>query len=89
MKRMVSKYSSNCAAGCGVRIKPGVMIDYDRRAPRGRRARHADCNDTAAVPDGTLAVEAVSVEFRTSGGVFYRNRNGVCEDAPCCGCCTF
>ena len=20
--------------------------------------------------------------------VFYRNRNGRCEDAPCCGCCT-
>lgn len=24
----------------------------------------------------------------TSGGTFYRNKNGRCEDAPCCGCCT-
>jgi len=31
----------------------------------------------------------VSFEVRTSGGTFYRNYNGRCEDAPCCGCCTF
>ena len=31
----------------------------------------------------------VSFEIRTSGGTFYRNKRGVCEDAPCCGCCTF
>jgi hypothetical protein len=30
----------------------------------------------------------VSDVFETSGGVFYRNRAGRCEDAPCCGCCT-
>lgn len=30
----------------------------------------------------------VSYEIETSGGVFYRNYNGRCEDAPCCGCCT-
>jgi|688.fasta_scaffold170041_3 hypothetical protein len=30
----------------------------------------------------------VSYEVRTSGGTFYRNHNGRCEDAPCCGCCT-
>ena len=30
----------------------------------------------------------VSDTFKTSGGTFYRNRNGRCEDAPCCGCCT-
>jgi hypothetical protein len=30
----------------------------------------------------------VSDVIRTSGGVFYRNKRGRCEDAPCCGCCT-
>jgi hypothetical protein len=25
---------------------------------------------------------------RTSGGEFYQNHNGRCEDAPCCGCCS-
>jgi hypothetical protein len=29
------------------------------------------------------------IEIRTSGGTFYRNAKGTCEDAPCCGCCTF
>jgi hypothetical protein len=29
-----------------------------------------------------------SYEVRTSGGTFYRNYNGRCEDAPCCGCCS-
>ena len=29
------------------------------------------------------------VFFGDSGArEFYRNRNGRCEDAPCCGCCT-
>lgn len=30
----------------------------------------------------------VSDVFETSCGTFYRNKNGRCEDAPCCGCCT-
>ncbi len=34
------------------------------------------------------ATSTVSSVFRTSGGEFYRNRAGRCEDAPCCGCCT-
>lgn len=35
-----------------------------------------------------LVTARVSDTFETSGGTFYRNRNGRCEDAPCCGCCT-
>lgn len=34
-------------------------------------------------------VAPVSTVVRTSGGTFYRNARGRCEDAPCCGCCTF
>lgn len=30
----------------------------------------------------------ISHVIRTSGGTFYRNKRGLCEDAPCCGCCT-
>lgn len=30
----------------------------------------------------------VSDVWRTSSGrEYYRNRRGLCEDAPCCGCC--
>lgn len=32
--------------------------------------------------------DRVSHEIRTSGGTFYQNKEGRCEDAPCCGCCT-
>ena len=25
--------------------------------------------------------------WRTGGREYYRNKAGLCEDAPCCGCC--
>ena len=25
--------------------------------------------------------------FPSTGGEWYQNKNGRCEDAPCCGCC--
>ena len=81
MARMTSKYPGTCR-DCGDRFAAGTLIDYTKAAPRGRKAAHADCN---AVADGGGEV----YEIRTSEGTFYRNRNGICEDAPCCGCCTF
>jgi hypothetical protein len=85
MKRMESKFSGTCGA-CSVRFPRGTLIDYDRSAPRGRKASHADCNDP-----GTHVSHAEAnpmIEIRTSGGTFYQRANGRCEDAPCCGCCT-
>lgn len=38
---------------------------------------------------GAAEREGVSVHIQTSGGSWYQNNNGRCEDAPCCGCCTF
>ena len=29
----------------------------------------------------------VSHVWNSGGREFYRNRRGLCEDAPCCGCC--
>ena len=29
----------------------------------------------------------VSHVWQSGGREFYRNRRGLCEDAPCCGCC--
>jgi hypothetical protein len=29
----------------------------------------------------------VSHVWRSGRREFYRNRRGLCEDAPCCGCC--
>jgi transposase-like protein len=43
------------------------------------------CGWTFAGPDESRNVSHV---IRTTGGTFYRNKAGRCEDAPCCGCCT-
>jgi hypothetical protein len=69
----VARYQGICA-DTGALIRPGDLITM-----RGRRpvlVSHAS-NDSS-----------VSDVIRTSGGTFYRNKNGRCIDAPCCGCCT-
>lgn len=43
--------------------------------------------DEPAAPPSPPEGRYVSDVFRTSGGTFYRNKRGRCEDAPCCGCC--
>lgn len=52
----------------------------------------ADADPDAAAHAGRYLRQSmargVSDVWRTSGGrEFYRNRRGLCEDAPCCGCC--
>ena len=55
----------------------------------------APFNGTLARQNGKWIVNHITcgaprihiVEF-SSGAVEYRNANGRCEDAPCCGCCT-
>jgi hypothetical protein len=50
----------------------------------------------ASDPDAALAAgrylaqsmrRGVSDIWSTGGREYYRNRRGLCEDAPCCGCC--
>lgn len=41
---------------------------------------HVDCKDNP---------EVTTIFFPSSGTTIYRNARGTCEDAPCCGCCTF
>lgn len=57
-------------------IDPGIAADDpDAAAHAGRYLRQS-------------IARGVSDIWRTSGGrEFYRNRQGLCEDAPCCGCC--
>jgi hypothetical protein len=96
MKRMNSKYAGKCGE-CGQRFPAGTLIDYDRNAPKGLKAFHADCNDasagTAEAPYGEFGStewnNRPTHEIRTSEGTYYQRAGGRCEDAPCCGCCTF
>ena len=70
---MIARYPGVCAR-TGRAIRPGDVIAF------------------TAARKAVLVQQRVSdtiVFFGDSGArEFYRNRNGRCEDAPCCGCCT-
>ena len=71
---MIARYPGRCAR-TGRAIKPGDVITFtsSRKAVLVQQQRVSD----------------TIVFFGDSGArEFYRNRNGRCEDAPCCGCCT-
>ena len=95
---MTAKYPGKCCT-CGERIAPGQTINFYGRGT----AEHLDCDEPDAWPDedesaglepGTLANDrrlakrGLSVVRFSSGHVQTRNSRGLCEDAPCCGCCT-
>ncbi len=71
---MVSKFSSNCR-GCGGRIRQGETIVKNKN----KVWVCANCGDG----------QATAAPAATFGARSYRARrsNGMCEDAPCCGCC--
>jgi hypothetical protein len=59
-------------------------------------AAAVDSDLAAADPDAAAAAgrylrqsmaRGVSHIWQSSGREYYRNRAGLCEDAPCCGCC--
>lgn len=58
-------------------------------ARTGRAIRPGDViTFTAARKAVLVQQQRVSDTVQFGDRVFYRNRNGRCEDAPCCGCCT-
>ena len=75
-----ARYPGTCSE-CGKSFTAGTLILFSKLAARGSKTSHVDCG----APEDRSDVSNV---IRTSGGTFYRNRNGRCEDAPCCGCCT-
>lgn len=77
---LTAKYPGRCAE-TGVPVNVGDQIErfitYGgvlwKRIPHFSEPRAKQVSDV--------------VQF-SSGATFYRNKNGRCEDAPCCGCCT-
>jgi hypothetical protein len=59
-------------------------------AKTGRAIRPGDVIAFTAARKAVLVQQqhGVSDTIRFGDRVFYRNRAGRCEDAPCCGCCT-
>ena len=70
---MIARFPGKCAR-TGRAIKPGDVITFTaaRKAVLVQQQHNDNVSDTVQFGDR----------------VFYRNRNGRCEDAPCCGCCT-
>ena len=72
MTTLTAKYRGLCAKTRAV-ILPGDLIDYRKgRAVLVKRNRGSDYSDSMVIGDKS----------------FIRNARGLCEDAPCCGCCT-
>ena len=73
----------------GASIRPGDQIQYDTST---RRAWLAEPGDMADMGDEQQAARRynptwVSHVWTSGGREYYRNKQGRCEDAPCCGCC--
>lgn len=89
-KTMLAKYPGTCAVS-GAPIRPGDEITYDTVA---RKAFFVEPGDSQ-VSSEYLASRTrtpkkyISDVFRIGTKEFYQNKKGRCEDAPCCGCCTF
>jgi hypothetical protein len=67
-------------------------VDPDLSLARSIDPELADSDPEAAAHAGRYLRQSiargVSDIWRTSTGrEYYRNRRGLCEDAPCCGCC--
>lgn len=81
-----NRYPATCAV-CGNTVPArggtlsrGGIPEPAVRAITGWRVTHLAC------ATGTPAVVAITLN---SGVTLTRNARGRCEDAPCCGCCTF
>lgn len=77
------RYTSYCSS-TGAKINPGDAIEYNRRTKKAiLRAR----GQTIIVGEHDDS-KYISNYFRSgSGAEVYRNKRGLCVDAPCCGCC--
>ena len=77
---MIARYPGTCAR-TGRAIKPGDVISFT--AARKAVLVQQMHNDGA---DNVTPYTSDVIQFGDK--TFYRNKNGRCEDAPCCGCCT-
>jgi hypothetical protein len=91
-KSMIAKYSGVCAIS-GARINKGDDIVFDTVT---RKTWFSEPGDCQIVDDDSnyLAIKTrtnpnyVSDVYSIGGCEYYRNKRGLCIDAPCCGCCT-
>lgn len=83
---MTAKYPGICAL-TGAQIHPGDTIEWNRKTRKAVLV--TDDGDDMTMEERAMFTSSVSHVYRFASGEFgYRNKRGLCEDAPCCGCCT-
>ena len=85
-KEMTARFPGQCIR-TGLEVRPGDRIIFHGRG-RVELLRNAELERARASETGRGRTRPVSDTFTFGDRTFYRNRNGRCEDAPCCGCCT-
>jgi len=98
-KTMIAKYPGTCAVS-GAPIRVGDEIVYDTVARKAFFVEPGDCQiDSSCLPESDYDSAYLAARTRTpkkyisdvynvGGREYYRNKSGLCVDAPCCGCCT-
>jgi hypothetical protein len=81
---MTNRYPGQCHS-CGSRVRKYAGRCFK---PAGARRYVVECVDCSGGGSTSPSSEVVEFYFPSTGSYAYQNRNGRCEDAPCCGCCT-
>jgi len=89
LKTMTAKYRGRCSI-TGAAINPGDDIVFDTVSRKAFFSEPGDCQVEAAAGPYLAAKKNryVSNVYSIGGREYYRNKAGLCIDAPCCGCCT-
>lgn len=91
-KAMTAKFPGKCVIS-GARINKGDHIVFDTVTRKTWFSEPGDCQIASPESD-YLALRTrtkpnyVSDVYSIGGREYYRNKRGLCIDAPCCGCCT-
>jgi len=85
-KEMTARFPGQCIR-TGLEVRPGDRIIFHGRG-RVELLRNAELERARASEAGRGRTRPVSDTYTFGDRTFYRNVNGRCEDAPCCGCCT-
>jgi len=88
-KVMTAKYRGKCSIS-GAPINPGDQITFDTVTRKAWFTEPGDCQiEFEAGPYlAARKTKYVSNVYSIGGREYYRNKRGLCIDAPCCGCCT-
>ena len=86
---MLAKYPGTCAVS-GAPIRPGDEIVYDTVARKAFFSEPGDCQVSSEYLASRTHIpkKYISDIYNVGGREYYRNKKGLCIDAPCCGCCT-